>query len=131
MDKEAISKVENDLERKQRTIKYERALGQMSIRFSLLHALLEELGWKIWGLNKQVGPILTKDLPIKQLVKKIRDTTDLFLPRDVSAEFNAILKSVEKVADRRNEFLHSVWTISMKKRQAIFISRKRGTLLDR
>jgi hypothetical protein len=101
MDKEAISKVENDLERKQRTIKYERALGQMSIRFSLLHAVLEELGWKIWGLNKQVGPILTKNLPIKQLVKKIRDSTVLFLPKDVSAELNAILNRVEKAADRR------------------------------
>jgi hypothetical protein len=130
MDKEATAKVENDLERKKLTIRYERALGQMSIRFSLLHSLLEELGWKIWGLNKQVGPILTKDLPTKQLVNKIRDSTDLLLPKDASAELNAILNRVEKVAVRRNEFLHSVWAISMKK-GPIFISRKRGILLDR
>lgn len=129
MDKEAISKVEKDLERKKLTVRYERALGQMSIRFSLLHSLLEELGWKVWGLNKRVGPILTKDLPTKQLVKKIRDSTKLFLDRDLSKKLSTILNKVEDVADRRNEYLHSIWVIS--KGQPIFISRKRGTLLDR
>lgn len=130
MDQEAASKLEKDKERKKRTVQYERALGRMSIRFSLLHSLVEEFAWRIWGLNSDVGAILTKDLPTKQLVKKLCDSAKLFFAKEAACkDLIAILKKVEDVAQRRNEFLHSIWVITNAK--PIFISRKRGRLLDR
>ena len=44
---------------------YERALGKLSIRFSLLHSLLEGFCWEVWGMNPHVAAIITKDLPTK------------------------------------------------------------------
>jgi hypothetical protein len=113
MEKEPIAKLEKDLERKRLTVRYERALGEMSIRFSLLHSLVEEFSWRIWGLDRDVGIIVTKDLPTKQLVKKLRDSAKLFFAKETAW----------------NEFLHSIWVI--RNGQPIFISRKRGHLLDR
>lgn len=134
MDKETIARFEREMkeieERKRLIAPYERALGKLSIRFSLLHLMLEEFGWKVWGLDSQVGSILTKDLPTKHLVKKIRDSADLFIDKkSVRKEFLAILNRVEKVADRRNEFLHSIWLIRAGE-PTLCISRKRGPLLD-
>ncbi len=131
MNKEAIARLEKEVEERTRlTAPYERALGKLSIRFSLLHSLVEEFGWRIWGLNSDVGAILTKDLPTKQLVKKIRDSAKLFFAKEAACrELVAILNKVEDVADRRNEFLHSIW--HTRNGQPIFISRKRGRLIDR
>jgi len=108
---------------------YERALGKLSIRFSLLHSLVEEFGWQVWGMNMPVAVIITKDLPIKHLVKKIRDSIELVIPKEQDRKkLRAILNRVEKVADRRNEFLHSIWII--KKGQPTFcLSRRRGRLV--
>jgi hypothetical protein len=131
MDKEAIARLGKEVEERTRlTAPYERALGKLSIRFSLLHSLVEEFSWRIWGLNNDVGAILTKDLPTKQLVKKLRDSAKLVFAKEAACkELVAILNKVEDVADRRNEFLHSIWDI--RNGQPIFISRKRGRLLDR
>ena len=107
---------------------YERALGRLSIRFSLLHALLEQFSWKIWGLNERVGTILTKDLPTKHLVKKIRDSAELLAKDEIRKKLLALLNRVEKVADKRNEFLHSIWIIR-KGQPTFFLSRKRGRLV--
>jgi len=30
---------------------YQRALGRLTIHFSLLHFVLERLSWKLWGLS--------------------------------------------------------------------------------
>jgi hypothetical protein len=131
MSKEAIARLEKEVEEQTRlTAPYERALGNLSIRFSLLHSLVEEFAWRIWGLNSDVGAILTKDLPTKQLVKKLRDSAKLFFAKETACkDLIAILNKVEDVAGRRNEFLHSIWVI--RNGQPIFISRKRGRLLGR
>jgi len=43
MDKEAIARLEREIEERNRlTAPYERALGKLSIRFSLLHLVLTE-----------------------------------------------------------------------------------------
>ena len=130
MDKEAIAKFKREFEERERLkAPYERALGKLSIRYSLLHTLVEEFSWRIWGLNSDLGTILTKDLPMKQLLKKLRDSARLFLAEESAGkDLIAIFKKVEDVADRRNEFLHSIWFIDEGK--PIFISRKRGQLLD-
>lgn len=130
MDKEAIAKFEREFEERDRfNALYERALGKLSIRFSLLHTLVEEFSWRIWGINSDLGAILTKDLPTKQLLKKLRDSARLFFSKEPAGkDLIAIFKKMEDVADRRNEFLHSIWVI--REGKSIFISRKRGQLLD-
>lgn len=107
---------------------YERALGVLSIRFSLLHSLLEQLAWEVWGMNMHVAAIITKDLPTKHLVNKLRDTTKLVIFTKEGRKLLSILNRTEKVADRRNEYLHSIWII--RKGQPTFcLSRKRGRLV--
>lgn len=130
MDEEAFAKLEREIEERKRLVgPYEKALGKLSMRFSLLHLVLEEFSWKVWGLNRQVGAILTKDLPTKHLAEKIRDSTELLIAtKEVRNELVTILKSVEKIASRRNEFLHSIWFIHEDK-PTLCISRKRGQLV--
>ncbi len=108
---------------------YERALGKLAIRFSLLHAVLEQFGWRVWGMEPQVGALITSDLPTSLLVKKLRDTTK-FVKRteEDRKEFLAILTRVEKVAQQRNEYLHSIWIL--KEGQPVScVTRKRGRLV--
>ncbi len=108
---------------------YERALGKLSIRFSLLHSLLEQFGWEIWSMNAHLAPILTRDFPTKQLVKKLRDSSEFVIPKEEELkEFLSILTRAEKAAEKRNEFLHSIWIIKEGK-PTLCISRKRGRLV--
>lgn len=128
--KEEIAALEKRVETQNRLNEpYERALGKLSIRFSLLHSILEQFGWDLWGMDAHAASILTKDLPTKQLVKKLRDSVRLVNCKEEDRkQFLSILTRVEKVADKRNEFLHSIWII--KEGQPILcFSRKRGELV--
>lgn len=60
---------------------YERALGKLSIRFSLLHLTLEQFSWDVWGVYTALASILTKDLPTKHLVEKLRASADIVIIR--------------------------------------------------
>lgn len=89
---------------------YEAALGKLTIRFSSLHFLLEAFAWKLWKVEPSTGMILTKDLPTKHLVEKLRQSADRAIPKAADLrEFKSILKKVEKVARKRNDLLHSLW----------------------
>lgn len=58
---------------------YERALGKLSIRFSLLHLTLEQFSWDVWGVNVPLASIITKNLTTKHLVEKLRTSADLVI----------------------------------------------------
>lgn len=97
-------------------VRYERALGRLAIRFSLLHSLLENFAWDTWGLHPEFSRILTKDLPFKQLVGKLRASMkELELEDDTNRELKRILNQAEKLAEERNEFLHALWIIEKNK----------------
>jgi hypothetical protein len=90
---------------------YEVTLGKLTIRFSWLHFVLEVFGWKLWKLEPAAGIVLTKDLQTKHLVEKLRQSAHLAIPKAADLEdFKSILKRVEKVAEKRNELLHSMWS---------------------
>ena len=91
---------------------YERALGKLAMRFSLLHVTLEWFSWKAWNLNPRSGRILTKDLRVTHLAEKLEKTAEYVIPRmDNRKMFLSILKEIKKVAEKRNELLHSFWFI--------------------
>lgn len=91
---------------------YQRALGSLAINFSLLHSYLEMFSWEVFAVDRQVGQILTKDLPTSKLIQKLRACCDCrtIKPKD-RAELSELLKEIEKAAERRNELLHNLWFI--------------------
>lgn len=92
---------------------YEAALGKLTMRFSALHFMLEAFGWKLWQLGPSTGMVLTKDLQTKHLVEKLRQSADRAIPNAADLrDFKSILKKVEKVAEKRNELLHSLWSFN-------------------
>jgi len=91
---------------------HERALGKLAMRFSLLHVALEWFSWKAWNLDPRSGRILTKDLRVTHLAEKLEKTAEYVIPRmDNRKKFLSILKEIKKVAEKRNELLHSIWFI--------------------
>lgn len=106
---------------------YEAALGKLTIEFSWLHFALERFGWKLWKLRPVDGMVLTKDLPTKHLVEKLRQSAGCAIPKAADLrDFNSILKRVEKVADNRNELLHSLWSFNSE--SVTRFNRKRPTV---
>ncbi len=111
---------------KQLEAPYEKALGKLTIRFSLLHISLESFGWEAWGLSTRTALVLTQDVPTKHLVEKLRSSTDWLLYKEQDREdFRLILNRIESVASRRNELLDSLWCISEGKPVRCF-NRKMG-----
>ena len=108
---------------------YEKALGKLTIRFSLLHITLEQFAWSLWSIKGHLASIITKDLPTTHLVEKLRSSAQwVMLATKDRKDFLSILKKVESVASKRNELLHSLWII--RAGQPIhFFSRKRGSLI--
>lgn len=91
---------------------YEKALGKMTIRFSLLHISLECFAWEAWGLAIRTALVLTKDLPITLLVEKLRSSEEWLIYKEKDREdFRRILDRIESAARKRNELLHSLWFI--------------------
>jgi hypothetical protein len=107
---------------------YETALGKLTIRFSRLHFLLEIFGWKVWKLDPTVGTTLTKDLQMKHLIEKLRQSVDLAMTEATDRkDFRSILQKAEKIAEERNE-LHSLWTFDHEKQSVTRFNRKRLTM---
>lgn len=91
---------------------HEKALGKLAMRFSLLHVALEWFSWQAWNLDPRSGRILTKDLRVTHLAEKLEKTAEYVIPRmDNRKKFLSILKEIKKVAEKRNELLHSIWFI--------------------
>lgn len=108
--------------------RYERALGRLTNNFSLLHFFLERFSWRDWGLKAPYGAVLTRDLPTKQLVIKLRDSAEHAIARKADQEqFKVLLKRVEKAAEQRNDLLHSLWLIT-EGQVVSCVNRKRGLL---
>lgn len=108
---------------------YEKALGRLSIRFSLLHVILEQFSWEVWGIESRIGSIITKDLRTSHLVEKLSASTDLaVLWEKDRKELKTILKKIKKLAEERNELLHSIWIIKNGE-PVLCISKKRGRLV--
>ena len=109
---------------------YEEALGKLTIGFSWLHFQLEAFAWKLWKLELSTGTVITKDLQTKHLVEKLQQSAGRAIPKAADLrEFQSILKRVTKVAEKRNELLHSLWSFNSesatrfsKKRVAIEVS---------
>lgn len=109
---------------KRLNIRYERALGRLAINFSLLHKVAEAFAWQTWGIHEEFSQILTKDLPFKQLVIKLRASLEkLELETDVSIEVMSLLKRAEKLAEQRNDLLHAMWVMG-KDRPVLCIPRR-------
>jgi hypothetical protein len=108
---------------------YEKALGRLSIRFSLLHVTLEQFSWEVWGVEPRFGSIITKDLRTSHLVEKLIASTDLAVVWEKDRkELKSILKKIRRLAEERNELLHSLWIIQNDK-PVLCISKKRGRLV--
>jgi hypothetical protein len=91
---------------------YERALGKLTIRFSLLHISLESFAWDAWGLATRTAHVLTRDLSTQHLVEKLRSSEEWLLYTQKDREdFRGILNRIESVASRRNELVRSLWLI--------------------
>lgn len=107
---------------------YERALGKLTIRFSLLHFFLERFSWEAWNLNTSAGSIVTKDLRISHLAEKLEASPRHVLPNlDDRKNFLSILRETKTVANKRNELLHSLWIIK-EGTPVLCFSRTRGAL---
>lgn len=94
-------------------VSYERALGKLAMRFSLLHVMVEQFSWQAWNLSPSSGAVLTKDLPFTRLVEKLEESSKNVIPRsDDRKKLLSLLKEVKKVARKRNDLLHSMWVIT-------------------
>jgi hypothetical protein len=114
---------------KRLSTRYERALGRLAIQFSLLHRVTEAFAWQTWGLHKEFRQILTKDLPFKQLVIKLRASIEeLELETDDNTEVMGLLKKVEKQADKRNDLLHALWIVETGKPVVCILRREKEPL---
>jgi len=108
---------------------YERALGKLAMRFSLLHVVLERFSWQAWNLNPSSGSVLTNDLRATHLVEKLEATAKDVIPRiDDRKKLLSILKEIKIVAKRKNDLLHSLWIIREGEPVWCF-SRTRGALV--
>jgi hypothetical protein len=106
---------------------YQRALGKLTMHFSLLHFLLERMSWTLWGLNDQTGHILTKDLRVSHLAEKLIASADYAVLDKDRTDFRLLMKRIKEAAEKRNDFLHSLWLV--KNGEPVFcVSRKRGVL---
>jgi hypothetical protein len=107
---------------------YERALGKLAIRFSLLHFVLEQLCWEIWGMEGRLALIMPADLPTKHLVEKLKQGAEHRMHSIKGQKsFSSILKKVETAARKRNELLHALWIIRKDKPTLCFV-RKPGVM---
>jgi hypothetical protein len=109
---------------------HEKALGKLAMRFSLLHVVLERFSWEAWNLSPRSGSVLTKDLRVTHLVEKLEASAKDLIPKiDDRKKLLSILKEIERVAKKRNDFLHSLWIIREGEPVRCF-SRTRGALVD-
>lgn len=91
---------------------YSKALGALTINFSFLHFHVEVLSWDIFGVDHSTGRILTKDLPLKQLIAKFRSCMNHRTISDKDRKDIArLLRKIEEVTERRNELMHDLWLI--------------------
>lgn len=108
---------------------YEKALGKLAMRFSLLHVVLERFSWEAWNLSPSSGSVLTKDLRVTHLVEKLEASAKDLIPNiDDRKKLLSILKEIKRVAKKRNDFLHSLWIIREGEPVWCF-SRTRGALV--
>lgn len=102
---------------------YESRLGRMAMLFSLMHMILERFAWNTWGIPHEFARILTKDLPIKQLSAKLQSSfKEMEIDKDVSLDLKRLLTRVEKLSEKRNEFMHGLWVMDGHK--IVFLPRK-------
>ncbi len=91
---------------------YEKALGKLAMQFSFLHVVLEQAAWWIWGLHREVGRVLTKEMRFGLLVDKLRGTTKILNWDDPTiSELSQLLSKAKQLSERRNEYLHAMWNI--------------------
>jgi len=103
---------------------YQKALGALVIRFSLLHYLLESFSREVFGMSIQTATIVLKDLPFTGLIERLRKCTRHRMWRKSDQnEFLSILERAQQTAEKRNEFTHALWLIN--EGQPVFCYRRR------
>ncbi len=89
---------------------YELRIGRVATTFELLHNVVERFAWNTWGLNEEAGLVITKDLPTKHLVEKLKATLELpSAERPLDPRLKALLKMVDELSEERNKLMHSAW----------------------
>lgn len=92
---------------------YEKALGALVMKFSLLHFLLEDFSHDVFAINKQTASVVLSDLPLTSMIKKLRECAKHRMPHERDRrEFLSILKRAERMAQQRNELMHALWIIN-------------------
>lgn len=92
--------------------RYERALGKLAMRASLLHVVIEDIAWKIWGIHPDYRSLITVDLPLKPLIGKLQQTVKISgWKKELRISLKQLLSVSEALYERRNELLHALWVI--------------------
>jgi len=92
------------------TPEYLEPLGQVTANFSEVEADLSYMVWSLIGANKQIGQIITSQLPFPSLVRVLRLLFEARCrDKKLRAELEELIKEANKINKKRSEFVHSVW----------------------
>jgi hypothetical protein len=87
-------------------------IGDMTVSFALLEAAVQSIVWTLIGEGQRIGNIIKAELSFKNL-----RTLGLNLYQERYGEdsnfrtFNSLMKKVDELEDRRNQFTHSIWAV--------------------
>ena len=121
----SIADPEGTLEHKRIEGSYEKALGALVIRFSLLTFLLEHFSREVFAISPKTADVLLSNIPLTLLIDKLRACTKHRMLRERDRKvFLDILKRAKEAAEQRNELLHALWIINQG--EPVFCYRRRN-----
>src|SRR2546428_8736610 len=87
-----------------------KAIGQITVNFTLLESQLQFLVWTLIGPDQRLGQTITAELSFRA-VQTVAGS--VFRHRYVHSEkideLSNLLKRVSQVAEKRNQIIHSLW----------------------
>jgi hypothetical protein len=86
-----------------------KALGVMTIEFSLLHAALERLLEAVMGLSPDVLPLVFENVTVGTLIRYIKKVAKPVYKKKQREQLKPLLEEAEDLLTRRDKAVHAFW----------------------
>jgi hypothetical protein len=86
-----------------------KALGIMTVEFSLLHAALERLLEAVMGLAPNVLPLVFENVTVGTLIRYIKKVAKPAYKKKQRGQLKPLLEEAEDLLTRRNKAVHAFW----------------------
>jgi len=88
-----------------------KAMGLITVNFSLLENTIAFIIWLLLGLDQQTGQIITSELSFRRLLELFSSLCRNKKNDKVTLEkLKTLLKRIEHAEQERNKIIHSMWT---------------------